>query len=216
MRSRVHLFLDNLSLDELFFLEQEIGRRKDRFRRHYTVMSVQVERRSALAATRELTTAQTRDFRRFLGESAAAGGGTQLAYSPEVSLILFNTVEGAAQSAASILSGLAEMNGRQATADAHISLKIGIASGEDALAPGSVRCLRSSHVIRRANQCAWKAPSGSLLVDEGTAEQWPQKHLPVRLPLEIEGSPCYRVIPATKGSSGSEDDRFATYLNSVV
>ena len=45
----------------------------------------------------------------------AQGGGIQLAYSPEVSVLMFSTVEGASRTCSALLSGLPELNGSALT-----------------------------------------------------------------------------------------------------
>ena len=45
MRSRLSLYLNSLSLEEILYLEEEIDRRKDRYRQTFSVLSIQTDRR---------------------------------------------------------------------------------------------------------------------------------------------------------------------------
>jgi len=205
MRSRLSLYLNDLSLEEILYLEEELERRKEKYRKHYAVLSVQTDP-PALRAESTLPLAQlARDLRRYMGECAAVGGGTTLAYSPEISVLLFHSVESASRTCSALLSGLPELNGRPAHTSYRINLKLGIAAGTDILAPGSPRCVRKSALVKRANQCAWRSAVGTVMLDENSYQEWPEKFAAVRVPVEIEGQHIYRAVP---GIIGHESDRY--------
>lgn len=195
MRSRISLYLNDLSLDEILYLEEELERRKERYRRNYAVLSVQTDP-PVLRTDNSLPLAQlARDLRRYMVECAAVGGGTVLAYTPEVCLMLFHTVDDASRTCAALLAGLAELNGRGGQQSYRIGLKLGMASGTDTLAAGSSRCVRKSPLIRRANQCSWRSANGMLMLDEHSYREWPAKDSAVRVPVEVDGHHVYRVHP---------------------
>ena len=89
MRSRLSLYLNSLSLEEILYLEEEIDRRKDRYRQTYSVLSIQTDRRITQVNTPSNLGAMTRDLRKYIADCGAQGGGIQLAYSPEVSVLMF-------------------------------------------------------------------------------------------------------------------------------
>ena len=201
---RLNLYLEHLSLDEVLFLEQELQRRKAKFRKEYSILAVQTEQRLLTAVDRATLGPIMREMRRHLSDSAATGGGIMLAYSPETSLLMFRDVEGASKSAAKLLSGLAEVNGRIGTESHRITLKLGLATGMDTVAAGSARSIRQSALVKRAGQCAWKCPAGSLLMDEQSAQKWTVRSEAIRLPIEVEGSAVYRVVPDSRASNTSD------------
>ncbi|MBK6767033.1 MAG: hypothetical protein IPG71_12260 [bacterium] len=217
MSSRIHLYLERLSLDELLYLEQEIERRKLRFRREYYVLAVQTEQRLLTTMRGDQLHQVTREMRRHINECTAAGSGVQLAYSPDSSLLLFRELKGAVETSTRLLTGIADVNGKLGNGTS-IGLKLGLASGEDVLAPGSVRCLRSSALVKRASQCAWKSPSGALLIDDRTAQRWEPRQDPMRLPIEIDGGSVFRVVPGgmKTNSFDAEEDRLKDFLNLAV
>ena len=187
MRSRLSLYLNSLSLEEILYLEEEISRRKERYRRTYSVLSIQTDRR-ILRADQPVNLGQlARDMRKFITDAGAQGGGVQLAYSPEVSVLMFTSVEGASRTCAALLAGLPELNGRGGDGSYRVGLKLGLATGEDTLAPGSPRCVRRSELVRRANQAAWRSTSGILMMDEDSYHGWPGRHDATRVPIEIDG-----------------------------
>ncbi len=205
MRSRLSLYLNDLSLEEILFLEEELERRREKHRKHYAVLSVQTDP-PALRSDSTLPLGQlARDLRRYMGECAAVGGGTILAYSPEVCVLLFHTVEGASRCCSALLSGLPELNGRAGHTSYRVNFKMGLAAGTDTLAPGSPRCLRKSPLVKRSNHCAWRSAAGTLTLDENSYQEWPAKYSAVRIPAEVNGQHVYRVVP---GMIGSEDDRY--------
>lgn len=206
MRSRLSLYLNTLSLEEILYLEEEIDRRKDRYRRAYSVLSIQTDRRITQTTGPASLGAMTRDLRKYIADCAAQGGGIQLAYSPEVSVLMFTTVEGASRSCTALLLGLPELNGKCADGSYQISLKLGLATGEDTLAPGSPRCVRTSPLVKRANQAAWRSNAGALMMDENAYQEWPDSHNAVRVPIEIDGMRIYRTIPSHNGDNNSYDN----------
>ncbi len=217
MRSRLSLYLNDLSLEEILYLEEELERRKEKYRKHYAVLSVQTDP-PVLRAESALPLQQlTRDLRRYMGECAAVGAGTILTYSPEMSVLLFHSVENASRTCSALLSGLPELNGRAGHTSYRVNLKMGIAAGTDILAPGSPRCVRKSILVKRANQCAWRSAAGTVMMDENSYQEWPEKFSAVRVPVEIEGQHIYRAVPGTIGRDSDRYDNEAlnTFLNKV-
>jgi hypothetical protein len=218
MRSRLSVFLNDLALDEILYLEEELDRRKEKHRRNYAVLSVQTDRALLRADSMGELGGFTREMRRYISSSAAAGGGTLLAYSPEVSVLLFNSVTGAGKTCAALLSGLPEFNGAQARQSMRIGLKLGLASGTDTLAPGSPRCVRSSHLVQRANQSAWRATVNTLLMDENSFQEWPEKFTVVQVPFDLDGQRMYRVVPGMLGADNGkyDNDALMRFLRQVA
>jgi hypothetical protein len=209
MRSRLSLYLNDLSLEEILYLDEELDRRKEKYRKHYAVLSVQTDP-PVLRSDNNLPLAQlSRDLRRFMGECSAVGGGTVLAYTPEVCVMLFHSVESASQSCSALLAALPELNGRSGKQSYRVGLKLGLASGTDTLAPGSARCVRKSPLVKRANQCSWRSASGSLMMDENSYHEWPMKYSAVRVPAEIDGHHIYRVVPGLMSKESNEYDNEA-------
>ena len=205
MRSRLTLYLNDLSLEDILYLEEELDRRKEKYRKHYAVLSVQTDP-PILRADTNLPLAQlTRELRRYMGECAAVGGGTGLSYSPEVCVMLLHSVESASRTCTALLSGLPEFNGKGGNQSYRIGLKMGLASGTDTLAPGSSRCVRKSSLVKRANQCSWRSAAGSLMMDENSYHEWPMKYSAVRVPAEIDGHHVYRVVP---GSISKDNEQY--------
>jgi hypothetical protein len=218
MSSRVSLYLESLSLDDLLFLEAELNKRKGKFNAEHVVLAVQTEQKVIATLRRDTINQFSRDMRKYINECAVAGSGVQLAYTPDVSLLLFKDVANAAKSASLLLTGLAELNGKHGSNEHRIALKLGLASGYDTLAAGSMRSVRQSVLVRRASQCAWKAPAGAMLIDEVCARAWEKRHEPVRIPIEIEGTPIYRVTPASSAQAQyvADEDRFLEFLDGAV
>jgi hypothetical protein len=217
MRSRLSLYLNDLSLEEILFLEEELEHRREKYRKHYAVLSAQTDP-PVLRANSEAPVGQlARDLRRYMSECAAVGGGTVIAYSPEVSAMLFHSVENARRACSALLSGLPELNGRAGAVSYGINLKLGLAAGADTLAPGSPRCVRKSVLVKRANQCAWRSSAGTLMLDENSYQEWPEKYDAVRVPAEVDGQSIYRVIPGTAGRDNEryDNDALMKYLNAV-
>ncbi len=205
MRSRLSLYLNDLSLEEILYLEEELDRRKEKYRQHYAVLSVQTDPPVLRSDTNLPLARLARDLRRYMGECGAVGGGTILAFTPEVCVMLFHSVESASQTCSALLAGLPELNGRGGTMSYRVGLKLGLASGTDTLSPGSARCVRKSMLVKRANQCAWRSASGTLLMDEHSYHEWPMKYSAVRVPTEIDGHHVYRVVP---GLLSKESDQY--------
>jgi hypothetical protein len=206
MRSRLSLYLNDLTLEEILYLEEELDRRKEKYRRNYAVLSVQADR-AVLHADHALDLGVfAREMRRYISGSAAAGGGTVLAYSPEVSVLLFNSVQGASRSCNALLSGLPEFNGRFGLLTMRIGVKLGLAAGIDILSPGSLRCVRTSSLVHRANQAAWRSTANILLMDENSFQEWPDKFAVISVPFEIDGQHMYRVIPGMLGRDSAKYD----------
>lgn len=218
MSSRISLYLENLSLDDLLFLEAELNKRKSKFSAEHVVLAVQTEQKVLATLRRETVNQFSRDMRKYVNECSVAGSGVQLAYTPDVSLLLFKDVANAAKTAALLLTGLAELNGKHGSNEHRIALKLGLASGHDTLAAGSMRSVRQSALVRRASQCAWKSPAGTMLMDEACARAWGNRHDPVRIPIEIEGTPIYRVTPTSSATSQkvADEDRFVEFLDQAV
>lgn len=218
MSSRLQLYLERLTLDEIFFLEQELGRRKLRFHGEFTVLAVQTEQRLLTTVRKEALVQISRELRRHFNECTAAGGGVLLAYSPDVTLLLFHKLKGAVVTANRLLTGLADVNGKLGNDGTRIALKLGLATGEDVLAAGSARCIRSSILVRRAGQCAWKSPPGTLFIDERTAQLWDPRHDPMRLPIEIDGVPIYRVVPGEERTKSpvADEERLIEFLDRAL
>lgn len=217
MRSRLTLYLNDLLLEEIMYLEEELDRRKEKYRKHYAVLSVQTDP-PILRSESNLPLAQlARDLRRFMGESAAVGGGTVLTYSPEVCVILFHSIESASRTCSALISGLPEFNGKGGHQSYRVGLKMGLASGTDTLAPGSSRCVRKSSLVKRANQCSWRSAVGSLMMDENSYHEWPMKYSAVRVPAEIDGHHVYRAVPSTIGKESEQYDNepLAKFLSTV-
>lgn len=218
MSSRIGLTLERLTLDDLLFLESELERRKEKYRRQHVVMAVQTEQRIMTTLNRERLQVIAKEMRRYVNECAVAGNGVVLAYAPDVSLVLFRDAKGASLTATRLLTGLADLNGKIGAGDNPLSLKLGLASGTDVLAAGSMRSLRQSALVKRAGQCAWKSPSGSLLMDEQCAQGWEPRGDAMRLPLEIDGLSVYRATPSVDASATpvADEDRLIEFLNSVA
>ncbi|MCB9366712.1 MAG: hypothetical protein H6506_00050 [Calditrichaeota bacterium] len=218
MGRRLQIYLERLSLDELLFLEHELDRRKLKFKKEYSVLAVQPEQKLLTALQRTTLVPLSRELRRHYNECAAAGGGILLAYSPEVSLLLMRDVKGAETAAVKLFTGLAEVNGRLSGDTPRVSLKLGLATGEDVLAAGSVRSIRQSELVRRASQCAWKSPAGAMLIDERSARKWEPKSAPVRLPIEIEGNQVFRVTPSEPSQTAAvpDNDKLEEFVNQAV
>ncbi len=217
MSSRVSIYLESLVLDELLFLESELNRRKSKFKTEHVVMAVQSEQKVLTTFRREVVNLFAKDMRRYVNECAAAGSGVQLAYSPDISLLLFSRVDGAATAASLLLTGLAELNGKHGNDEHRIALKLGLACGVDTLAAGSMRSVRQSVLVRLASQSAWKAPAGTMLMDEAAAHSWTPRHEPVRVPIEIEGASIFRVTPnsATPLKPIADEDGLVEFLEFV-
>lgn len=205
MRSRLSLFLHDLSLEELLYIEEETQRRKEKYRKMYTVLSVQASEPVMKANSGASLGALAKDMRRFVAEAAAVGGGTIIGYSPELIVIQHNEVEHASMTCAALFSGLAEFNGRGGESSYQVNLKLGIATGTDTLAPGSPRSVRLSSVVKRANQCGWRSSAGVLIIDEATFQRWPSKVSAMRMAFDVDGKQVYRV---TAADSGDELDKY--------
>ncbi|MCB1058638.1 MAG: hypothetical protein KDB65_00270 [Calditrichaeota bacterium] len=218
MSSRISLYLESLSLDDLLFLETELNKRKSKFNADHVVLAVQTEQKVLATLRRDTINQFARDMRKFINECSVAGGGVLLAYTPDVSLLLFKDVPSAAKTASLLLTGLAEMNGKHGSSEHRIALKLGLSSGHDTLAAGSMRSVRQSVLVRRASQCAWKAPSGTMLMDENCARAWERKNEPVRIPIEIEGVSVYRVTPTVSipAQKVADEDKFTEFLDHIV
>jgi hypothetical protein len=217
MRTRLALFLDDLVLEELLYLGEELDRRKEKFRRVYSVLTAQTERpvlRSELIADLQKF---HHEMRRFVSASAAVGGGSLLYFTPESSINLFTTVEGAVRACSALLSGLPELHGQFDHPALRIGLKLGLASGRDLLAPGSPRSIRSSTLVRRSSQFAWRGTAGTVLMDENTYQEWPDKLSAEPLPFEVDGQRAYRAVPGTVGKTKSryDDEALLKFLRRV-
>ncbi|MBI5059431.1 hypothetical protein HZB60_06585 [candidate division KSB1 bacterium] len=209
MRSRLSLFMNSLTLEELMFLEEEIERHKQPYTRQYSVLSVHTDRPVLLQHPAVSLASLARDLRRLMTESAAVGGGTLLAFSPERCLMLFNEIEQTSRSCAALYAGLPEFNGRGESESYKIGLKLGVASGEDTLGPGAPRSVRSSATVRRANECAWRSANGVILMDEATSAKWPGRQASMRMAFDIDGQHIYRATPELIGSKADRFDNSA-------
>ena len=206
MRSRLSLFLDDRAVEELLFLEGELDPQKEKYRRNYAALAVQSDR--PVMRTENMADIERfhRDIRRFISGNAAVGGGTLLYFSPEQSILLFNTVGDASRTCSSLLSGLPELHGNYHDPVFRIGLRMGLASGYDTLAPGSPRSLRSSPLVRRASQSARRGSSGTVILDDNSYHEWPDKLAVELLSYEIEGQHVYRAIPGTIGRTKTKYD----------
>ncbi|MBU0507340.1 hypothetical protein KKH27_00695 [bacterium] len=218
MRSRLPIFLNTLTLEEILFLEQELERRKERYRRNYSVLAIQTDKPILQTPNLPDLTRFAQDARRYVTGSAAQGGGAVLTFSPEVSVVLFNTVTDAGRTSAALLSGLPELNGRYERLSLRFAVKMGLATGLDTLAPGSVRSIRRSALIPRASGLALRCAPNSLLMDENSYHEWPDKHSVVPAPFDAEGRAVYRVIPGIFSGSGGryDNESLMTFLKQVA
>ncbi|RPH95413.1 hypothetical protein EHM69_04345 [candidate division KSB1 bacterium] len=218
MRDRVSLFFNDLSLEEILHLEEELDRCKEKYRRNYAVLSVQTDR--PIMRTEHLLDLERfhRDMRRFISGSAATGGGSLLYFSPELSVVLFQSVAGASRACSALLSGLPELNGQYRQDTMRVGLKLGLASGTDTLAPGSPRSLRSSQLVRRANQAAWRGTPNNVIMDENSYHEWPEKLAVEPVPFDIEGQHSYRAIPGMLGKHHAhyDDEALMRFLRQVA
>jgi hypothetical protein len=203
-------------LEEILYLEEELDQRKDKYRKEYAVLSVQTDRRILKSSGTLNLNLMARNMRKYTADCAAHGGGIQLAYSPEVSVLMFKSVEGAAKTCSALLSGLPELNGMCEKGSYQISLKLGLACGEDTLAPGSQRCIRTSTLVKRANQAAWRSEAGVLMMDEAAHESWPDSRSVTRVPIEIDGFSIYRIVPGLLGGDeGYDNDGLNKFLEEI-
>ena len=95
---------------------------------------------------------------------------------------------------------------------------MGLASGTDTLAPGASRGVRKSALVRRANQCAWRSASGSLMMDEHSYQECPMKYSAVRVPAEIDGHNVYRVVlgNVTQESEQFDNEPLKKFLTTIT
>jgi hypothetical protein len=218
MRSRLSLFFDDLALEELLFLEEELDRRKEKYRRNYAVLVVQSDR--PIMRTENLLDLDQfhRDMRRFISANAAVGGGTLLYFSPEASIILFASVAGASRACSALLSGLPELHGQYRNPALRIGLKLGLTAGQDLLAPGSPRSVRSSQLVRRASQSAMRGTAGTVLIDEDSYHEWPDKLAVEPVPFDLDGQHIYRAVPGTLGQVKAryDDESLLNFLRQVA
>jgi hypothetical protein len=217
MRSRLSLFMNSLTLEELMFLEEEIGRHKQPYTRRYTVLSIQTDRAVLRADAGTSLAGLARDLRRFVSECAAVGGGTLLGFSPEVSLVLFNEIEQASRTCSALYAGLPEFNGHGGVESYKIGLKLGLATGVDTLGPGSPRSVRSSPTVRRAHQCSYRSANGIILIDEATSRKWPGRHVSMQMAFDVDGQHVYRVTPerVMTGDDSFDNTALEEYLDQV-
>jgi hypothetical protein len=218
MRTRLALFFDDLVLEELLYLEEELDRRKEKYRRNYAVLAVQTDRPVLRIENLKDLERFHRDMRRFVSASAAVGGGTLLYFSPELSIILFTAVEGAGRTCSALLSGLPELHGQYSHPALRIGLKLGLASGHDLLAPGSPRSVRSSPLVKRASQSAWRGTAGTVLMDDNSYHEWPDKLSAEPLPFDLDGQRVYRAVPGTLGKVKTryDDEALLKFLRKVA
>jgi len=194
MRSRLSIWLNELTLDEILHLEEEIRRRKERYRRNFAVLSLQTDRRILCSAHLAELHFLEREIRRFVSIGAAAGNGTMIAFSPASSVLLFNGVADASRSCKWLLGGVDDLNRRIVLHDMQVGFKLGVASGTDTLAADSFRCAESSVLVRRANQIAWRSTTNGLVMDEHSSQEWPDRYMLVPALFEIDGRPVYRLM----------------------
>lgn len=218
MRSRLPLYLNSLTLEEILYLEQEVDRHKERYRRHYSVLAVQTDKPILRAENAADLQRFARDVRRYMQSSSAQGGGAVLMFSPEVSIVLFNSVKDAAKASAALLSALPELNGRYGSPSLRFAIKMGLATGLDTLAPGSPRSVRRSSLVPRASGLALRSAPNSLLMDEGSYAEWPERQSVIPAPFDAEGRTLYRAIPGIFSSASGQYDNesLMVYLKRVV
>jgi len=191
------------------YLEQEVDRHKERYRRHYSVLAVQADKPILRAENARDLNRFSRDVRRYVMNSAARGGGALLMFSPEVSVVLFNSVADAAKSSAALLSALPELNGLYGSPALRFAVKMGLATGLDTLAPGSPRSVRRSELVPRASGLALRSAPNSLLMDESSYAEWPERQSVVLAPFDADGRAVYRVIPGIFSGAGGRYDNEA-------
>lgn len=205
MRSRLSLYMNDLSLEELLYLDEELDRHKEKYRKSYTILSVQSSEPVLKTNSASVLAKLSNEMRRFSGECAAVGGGTIIGYSPELTIMLFNEVEHAHATCNALFAGLAEFNGRGGDTSFQVNFKMGMATGQDTLAPGAPRSVRTSKLVKRANQCAYRSAPGVLILDEPTYQKWPAKVSAMRMAFDIDGLHSYRV---TAAEAIDETERF--------
>lgn len=174
MRSRLPLYLDSLSLEEIFFLEAELARYREKFRDCYTVLAAWAHADLApiIGAGDETKLGGMTWLRKLYRLGAAAGGGALLVFHPETSLFLFRDVQGAARSVAHITEGFSASGGNWSCRGS-LPWRFGMATGEDFLAEDSPRALRKSAVAQQALDLVKRAVQATLLLDDLSYRQWP-------------------------------------------
>lgn len=206
MRSRLSLFFDDLALEEILFLEEELDRRKEKYRRNYSVLVIQADRSVMRSENAAGLDRFHRDMRRFVSSNAAVGGGTVLYFSPDVSVILFSSVAAASRGCSALLSALPELHGQYRDPGLRIGLKMGLATGHDMLAPGSPRSVRASQLVRRASQAAARGTAGVVLMDDNSYHEWLDKLAVEPVPFDLDGQHMYRAIPGMIGRTKARYD----------
>jgi len=174
MRSRLPLYLDSLSLEEIFFLEAELAHYREKFRGCYTVLAAwtQADLAPIVGAGDEATLGGVTWLRKLYRLGAAAGGGALLIFHPETSLFLFRDVPGASRSVAHLTEGFSAFGGVK-FGRGNLPWCFGMATGEDFLAEDSPRALGKSVVAQRAVALVKRASHATLLLDDLSYRQWP-------------------------------------------
>jgi len=218
MRSRLPLFLNELTLEDILFLEDELSRRKEKHRRHYSVLVVQTDKAILRADNLNELVRFTRDARRYISGSSAVGGGAILAFSPEVSAALFTSVAKAASAASALLTALPELNGRYEQLSLRFGVKMGLATGVDTLSPGSPRSVRGSTLVARANRLAKRSATNALLMDQNSHNEWYDKQSAIITTFDADGETVYRVIPGLfrKEDARYDNESLVAYLKRVA
>lgn len=197
MRSRLPLYFDSLSLEEILFLEAELARHREKFRGCYTILAAwtQADLAPIIGAGDEATLGGVSWLRRLYRLGAAAGGGALLIFHPETSLFLFRDVPGAARSVAHLSEDLSALGGAK-FGHGNLPWCLGMATGEDFLAEDSPKALGKSVVAQRALALVKRASHATLLLDDSSYRQWPCPE--DCRPMARANQPCWEVALASK------------------
>jgi hypothetical protein len=161
-------------LDEIFFLQAELARYREKFRGNYTVLAAwaEIEIAPVVSAGDEAKLGGVAWLRNLYRLGAAAGGGTPMIFHPETSLFLFREVRGAARSVEHLSEALFAFGGTTSETE-DLPWRLSVATGEDFLAENSPRVLRESPITQRALALLQGAKQGVVLLDEITYRHWP-------------------------------------------
>lgn len=172
MRSRLPLYLNSLSLDEILFIESELSLYKERFRGHYTVLAMDIA--TGFLGVKEATDNTQRRNLSKLHEMyqlrSAMEGGALLDARPECPVFLLGDVGRAAKVVHHLIEGLRD----SCCSSKKLTWRFGMATGEDILAEDSWRATRTSVLVKRALRLAAQAEIGRILLDEVSWKAWPE------------------------------------------
>ncbi|MFH1010913.1 MAG: hypothetical protein V1784_06740 [bacterium] len=202
MRSRLPLYLDSLSLEEILFLESELARCKEKFRAQCCVLAMdfQIDFADSETVAAEAKLAVLSRLPKLFRRSVAASGGVLLASHLGCALFLFGDVCGALRTVEHLLRGFAALESK-GNCRAGLHWRFGLATGEDCLAEESPRAVRSSVLVQRAVALAQRAAEGKILLDEETYRDWPPAE--VSSPIPSREDICWEAMPEVL----SEDER---------